>query len=71
MPEDYTKKLQTLLRKLFQFESADLDFGIYGINRVDFDPSTRIPKTVCSKPGFFSISGTTGHPAADRLLERT
>ena len=31
MPEDYTKKLQTLLRKLFQFESADLDFGIYRI----------------------------------------
>jgi len=31
MPEDYTKKLQTRLRKLFQFESADLDFGIYRI----------------------------------------
>ena len=31
MAEDYTKKLQTLLRKLFQFESADLDFGIYRI----------------------------------------
>jgi adenine-specific DNA-methyltransferase len=31
MPEDYTRKLQTLLRKLFQFESADLDFGIYRI----------------------------------------
>jgi adenine-specific DNA-methyltransferase len=31
MPEDYAKKLQTLLRKLFQFESADLDFGIYRI----------------------------------------
>ncbi len=31
MPEDYSKKLQTLLRKLFQFESADLDFGIYRI----------------------------------------
>jgi len=31
MPEDYTKKLQSLLRKLFQFESADLDFGIYRI----------------------------------------
>ncbi|GAB6284971.1 MAG: hypothetical protein STSR0009_11720 [Methanoregula sp.] len=71
MPEDYTKKLQTLLRKLFQFESADLDFGIYRINRADFDPSSRIPKTGCSKPGFFSIPGTTGHPAADSLLERT
>ena len=31
MPEDYAKKLQSLLRKLFQFESADLDFGIYRI----------------------------------------
>ena len=31
MPEDYARKLQTLLRKLFQFESADLDFGIYRI----------------------------------------
>ena len=31
MAEDYTKKLQSLLRKLFQFESADLDFGIYRI----------------------------------------
>jgi adenine-specific DNA-methyltransferase len=31
MPEDYTKKLQNLLRKLFQFENADLDFGIYRI----------------------------------------
>jgi len=31
MPEDYAKKLQSLLRRLFQFESADLDFGIYRI----------------------------------------
>jgi adenine-specific DNA-methyltransferase len=31
MAEDYAKKLQSLLRKLFQFESADLDFGIYRI----------------------------------------
>jgi len=31
MAEDYTKKLQSLLRKLFQFDSADLDFGIYRI----------------------------------------
>ena len=31
MADDYTKKLQSLLRKLFQFESADLDFGIYRI----------------------------------------
>ena len=31
MTEDYARKLQTLLRKLFQFESADLDFGIYRI----------------------------------------
>ncbi|HPD11472.1 MAG TPA: site-specific DNA-methyltransferase, partial [Methanoregulaceae archaeon] len=31
MPEDSTKKLQSLLRKLFQFEHADLDFGIYRI----------------------------------------
>lgn len=31
MAEDYTNKLQSLLRKLFQFESADLDFGIYRI----------------------------------------
>ena len=31
MPEDYAKKLQSLLRSLFQFESADLDFGIYRI----------------------------------------
>ncbi|MFA5269967.1 MAG: hypothetical protein WC379_18540 [Methanoregula sp.] len=45
--------------------------GMSQINREDFDPSSRIPKTVCSKEGFFSIPGTTGHPAADRLLERT
>jgi len=40
------------------------------INRADFDPSSRIPKPVCSKQGFFSIPVTTGHPGADRLLER-
>jgi len=45
--------------------------GMRQINRADFDPSSRISKTVCSKQGFFSIPGTTGHPAADRLLERT
>ena len=31
MPEDYKAKLQKLLRKLFQFDIADLDFGIYRI----------------------------------------
>lgn len=31
MAEDYREKLQNLLRKLFQFDSADLDFGIYRI----------------------------------------
>ena len=29
--EDYRRKFQDLLRELFQFESADLDFGIYRI----------------------------------------
>ena len=29
--EDYRKRFQELLRRLFQFESADLDFGIYRI----------------------------------------
>jgi len=45
--------------------------GMRQINQADFDLSSRIPKTVCSKKGFFSIPVTTGHPAADRLLERT
>lgn len=31
MTIDYRKELQNLLRKLFQFDSADLDFGIYKI----------------------------------------
>ncbi len=31
MAEDYRERLQNLLRKLFQFDSADLDFGIYRI----------------------------------------
>lgn len=30
-PTDYSKKLQDLLRQLFQFDCADLDFGIYRI----------------------------------------
>ena len=30
-PTDYSKKLQELLRQLFQFDCADLDFGIYRI----------------------------------------
>jgi len=29
--EDYRKRFQELLQQLFQFESADLDFGIYRI----------------------------------------
>ena len=29
--EDYRKRFQELLRRLFQFDSADLDFGIYRI----------------------------------------
>jgi len=45
--------------------------GMRQINQADFDPSSRIPKTVCLKQVFFSIPGTIGHPAADRLLERT
>lgn len=31
MAEDYRERLQNLLRKLFQFDSADPDFGIYRI----------------------------------------
>lgn len=31
MTRDYRHELQVLLRKLFQFDSADLDFGIYRI----------------------------------------
>ena len=31
MVENYKGKLQNLLGKLFQFDSADLDFGIYRI----------------------------------------
>ncbi len=31
MPTDYRAKLQNLLRELFQFDSAELDFGIYRI----------------------------------------
>jgi len=31
MTKDYRRELQGLLRKLFQFDSADLDFGIYRI----------------------------------------
>jgi adenine-specific DNA-methyltransferase len=29
--ETYRQKLKDLLRELFQFDSADLDFGIYAI----------------------------------------
>jgi len=45
--------------------------GMRQNNRADSDPSSRIPKPVCLKQGFFSIPGTTGHTTADRLLERT
>ncbi len=31
MAEDYRERLQSLFRKLFQFDSEDLDFGIYRI----------------------------------------
>ena len=31
MVKDYRRDLQGLLRRLFQFDSADLDFGIYRI----------------------------------------
>jgi len=31
MTKDYRREVQGLLRKLFQFDSADLDFGIYRI----------------------------------------
>lgn len=31
MTKDYRRELQGLLRKLFQFDSVDLDFGIYRI----------------------------------------
>jgi hypothetical protein len=44
--------------------------GMRQINRVDFDPSSRIPKTVCSKQGFFTIPLTTGHQVRDLPLER-
>jgi hypothetical protein len=30
-PSEAQKRFQTLLRELFQFDSADLDFGIYRI----------------------------------------
>jgi len=29
MTDDYKNQLKRLLRNLFQFDSADLDFGIY------------------------------------------
>ena len=28
---DYRRRLQDLLRELFQFDAADLDFGIYAV----------------------------------------
>lgn len=31
MATNYQEKLQTLLRELFQFDSADLDFGFYAV----------------------------------------
>lgn len=31
MPTNYQEKLQSLLRELFQFDSADLDFGFYAV----------------------------------------
>ncbi len=31
MSEEYKNRLKGLLRSLFQFDSADLDFGIYRI----------------------------------------
>ena len=34
---EYRQKLQNLLRELFQFDSADLDFGIYAVMNTKLD----------------------------------
>ena len=41
MVKDYRRELQGLLRKLFQFDSADLDFGIYRIMNYKRDEIAR------------------------------
>ena len=44
--------------------------GMRQINRADFDPSSRIPKTVCSKQGTVPFQRSVGNSAKDRLMER-
>jgi adenine-specific DNA-methyltransferase len=72
MPEDYAKKLQTLLKKLFQFESADLDFGIYRIMNRKRDVIERfIEKDLIASVDteFGKISETTKASAKKELEE--
>jgi adenine-specific DNA-methyltransferase len=52
MPTDYRAKLQALLRELFQFDSADLDFGIYRImNQKRAEVETFIQKDLLDTVG--------------------
>jgi hypothetical protein len=43
--------------------------GMRHINRADFVPSSRIPKTICSKPVPVPFQRSSGNPAKDRPLE--
>ena len=61
------QKFQSLLRELFQFDCADLDFGIYRIMNhkrdvVDRFISTQLPKAVDAELG----SGTLARQAEEK-----
>ena len=47
---EYRQKLQTLLRELFQFDSADLDFGIYAVMNTSATRSSASSSTTCLTP---------------------
>jgi adenine-specific DNA-methyltransferase len=52
--EEYRDKFQTLLRELFQFDCADLDFGIYRIMNYKRDVIEKLikqdlPKTIADE----------------------
>lgn len=40
--DDYQVKFQQLLRELFQFDNADLDFGIYHLANLDVGEKSRV-----------------------------
>ena len=65
----YRQKLQALLRELFQFDSADLDFGIYAVMNHKRD---QVERFIAARPARrhreglqAAIRGATGPGARD------